>query len=258
MTPRPVGVITRGTTSNRRLRRADRWLVAHCDSLLRRPDLLVVDLGFGDRPTTTIELAMRLRRINPSVHVVGLDISTDRVTLAQAHLMPGLEFDVGGFELGGRRPHLVRAFNVLRQYDATDVDAAWQRMQQQLQPAGLILDGTCNEAGRLGAWVTLDAATPRSLTLALDPSQPPSAVAARLPKALIHRNIPGDPVHALLADLDAGWHHHAALAVFGNRQRLVAAIRDARSRGWPILDGPARWRRGEVTVSWRAVVSPTG
>lgn len=250
---RPVGVVTRGTTANRRLRRVDRWLIATHDALLRRPGLLVVDLGFGERPVTTIELADRLRRVNPSAHVVGLDVSADRVADAQHHVAHGLEFRVGGFELAGYRPHVVRAFNVLRQYDADGVPDAWRRMRDQVGDGGIVLDGTCDETGRLSAWVTLDATGPRSLTLALDPVTEPSAVAARLPKVLIHRNIPGEPTQALLADLDAAWHRHAGLAAFGARQRLAAVGRDVRDRGWPLLDGPARWRRGEMTVAWRAL-----
>lgn len=260
---RPLGVVTRGTTADRRLRRVDRWLIGTHGALLHRRDLLVVDLGFGDRPVTTVELARRLRRINPTARVVGLDISPERVETARAYRIHGLEFDglafdVGGFELGGRRPHLVRAFNVLRQYDAEAVSGAWQEMQRQLAPGGLILDGTVDEAGRLGSWVTIDEAGPRALTLAVNPDLPPSAVAARLPKALIHRNMPGEAINRLLADLDAGWRAHASLGVFGARQRLAAAGHDLRRQGWPLLDGPSRWRRGELTVAWRALGALSG
>ena len=253
---RPVGVVTRGTTASRRLRRVDRWLVAAHGPLLRRPDLHIVDLGFGASPVTTIELANRLRRINPGTRVVGLDISEARVAAAQAHAAPGLDFATGGFELAGHHPHVVRAFTVLRQYDAGQVPHAWRRMQRQLATGGVIVDGTCDETGRRAAWVTLDATAPQSLTLALDPLAEPSAVAARLPKVLIHRNVPGEPVHRLLTDMDEAWRRHAALGVFGARQRFVAVGRDLRARGWPLLDGPARWRRGEMTVAWRALEPP--
>ena len=256
MTAHPVGVVTRGTTGSRRLRRVDRWLIAAHSPLLRRPDLLVVDLGFGASPVTTIELTRRLRRLNPTARVLGLDISPERVAAAQSQATAGLGFAVGGFELAGQRPHLVRAFNVLRQYDADAVPDAWRRMQRQLAPGGLILDGTCDEAGRLASWVALDAMAPRSVSFALDPAVGPSAVAARLPKALIHRNVPGEPVHRLLTDLDAEWHLHSALGVFGARQRLAATSQGLRRRGWPLLDGPAVWRRGLLTVAWRALAPP--
>jgi hypothetical protein len=248
-----VGAITRGTTAPRRLRRVDRWLVAANPRLVATPRLLVVDLGFGARPFTTLELAARLRRINPGSRVVGLEIDHERVAAAAPFRTAHVEFAVGGFELGGRRPHLVRALNVLRQYDEDDVPDAWARMTAALAPGGLVVEGTCDEAGRLGAWVTLGPDGPASLTLAGDLAMTPSAVAARLPKALIHHNVEGEPVHDLLRALDAAWHRSAALSTFSARQRFAAAAAAVRGEGWPVLDGPGRWRRGELTVKWDAV-----
>jgi hypothetical protein len=96
---------------------------------------------------------------------------------------------------------------------------------------------------------------PVSLTLSvrLAGLQRPSQVAERLPKALIHRNVPGEGVHDLLRGLDDAWLRAAHLATFGVRQRWLAAVRGMREAGWPLLDGPARWRLGEVTVAWDAV-----
>ena len=94
---------------------------------------------------------------------------------------------------------------------------------------------------------------PTALTLAVDLAMAPSAVAARLPKALIHHNVPGQPIHDLLAALDAAWHRSVSLSTFSPRQRFAAAVATVRSDGWPVLDGPARWRRGEVTIKWDAV-----
>lgn len=261
MTPavasKPVGTVTRGTTSLRRLRRVDRWLFDTHPALVRTEGLVVVDLGFGALPVTTRELHARLRKVNRTAVVVGLEIDPDRVAAARSWTTEGLAFDAGGFELGGRRPHLVRAMNVLRQYDEAAVPQAWQRMTGSLAAGGLVVEGTCDELGRLGAWVTLDAAGPRALTLALDPHAAPSAVAARLPKALIHHNVAGEPVHRLLSDLDAAWRRAAPVGVFSARQRTAAAIAAVRALGWSVLDGPARWRRAELTVPWPAVAPRT-
>ena len=83
-----------------------------------------------------------------------------------------------------------------------------------LAPEGLMLEGTSNEVGRRAVWVTLDRQGPLTLTFSWAMAQvdPPSAIAERLPKVLIHHNVPGQPVHALLTDLDAAWHTHAHLA----------------------------------------------
>ena len=64
----------------------------------------------------------------------------------------GVEFGVGGFELAGLHPILVRAFNVLRQYPEDAVADAWDTMRAGLAPGGLILDGTCDEQGRLASF----------------------------------------------------------------------------------------------------------
>jgi len=249
----PLGVITRGTTARRRLRRVDAWLLATHPAVLCRPEMLVVDLGFGASAITTIELARAVRGRNPHAQVVGLDIDPARVEAASATGTAEVAFGVGGFELAGLSPHLVRAFNVLRQYDAADVGAAWQAMTSRLAAGGLLVDGTCDETGRLGAWITLDSRGPRSLTLLLDLAGSPAEVAARLPKALIHRNVPGEPVHALIQSLADEWTRAAPLSVFSPRQRFSAAAAALAAGGWPVLDGPSRWRRGELTVPWSAV-----
>lgn len=253
VTGAPVGVVTRGTTAPGRLRRVDRWLAATHPRLLATPRLLAVDLGFGARPFTTLELAARLRRLNPGARVVGLEIDAERVAAAAPYARSGVDFTTGGFELAGLQPHLVRALNVLRQYDEPDVAPAWERMAAALAPDGLIVEGTCDEAGRLGSWVTIGSGGPSSLTLAVDLAMAPSAVAARLPKSLIHRNVTGEPIRALISALDLAWHRSSPLATFSPRQRFAAAVASIRSDGWPVLDGAGRWRRGEVTLKWDAV-----
>jgi hypothetical protein len=101
----------------------------------------------------------------------------------------------------------------------------------------------------------VDAAGPVSLTLSwrLRGLETPSEIAERLPKALIHRNVPGERVHAWLSAVDRAWAHSAHHATFGVRQRFIATAGALRDAGWPLSDGPARWRLGEVTVAWDAV-----
>ena len=75
----------------------------------------------------------------------------------------------------------------------------------------------------------------------------------RLPKALIHRNVPGEAVHAYLEAVDSAWDRAAAQSSYGVRQRWVTACTGMREQGWPVLDGPRRWRLGELSVAWEAV-----
>ena len=214
---------------------------------------LVVDLGYGASPVTTVELFTRLRAVRPDVEVVGLEIDQERVDAAQEASRPGLSFRRGGFELAGLRPLVVRALNVLRQYEEAPAREAWDTLRGALAPSGLLVEGTCDEIGRRAAWVALDADGPRALTLAAHlPSLPrPSDLAERLPKALIHHNVPGSPVHALLTALDDAWDRSAPASVFGPRARWVATCE---ALSWPGAD-PRRARLGELTVPW-ATVSP--
>ena len=253
---RALGLPTRGTTNPNRLRRMDRWIAATLGGWLRgAEDPLVVDLGFGASAVTAVELAARLRRERADLRVVGVEIDPERVAAALASAdPPALTFARGGFELAGLRPALVRAANVLRQYPPADAAQAWRTMRARLAPDGLIVEGTCDELGRRACWVLLDATGPRTLTFAcqLAGLGRPSELAERLPKALIHRNVPGEPVHALLRDLDAAWDAAAPLRVYGPRQRWLATCAAVR-QDWPVRDRAARWRHGELTVDWSAV-----
>ncbi|MGC5019852.1 class I SAM-dependent methyltransferase [Micromonospora sp. DT47] len=255
---KPQGVVTRGTTNPNRLRRVDNWIVETCGDRLRAAaDPLVVDLGYGATPVTAVELRARLAAgVRADVRVVGLEIDPVRVTAAQpAADPPGLTFARGGFELAGLRPALVRAFNVLRQYDQGEVAAAWRTITDRLAPGGVLVEGTCDELGRLGGWLLVDAAGPRTLTLAarLTTLESPAQLAERLPKALIHRNVPGERIHDLIRALDDAWQAAAGYAPFGPRQRWVEAVSTLKRSGWPILDRPRRWRRGELTLPWPAI-----
>jgi hypothetical protein len=232
----------------------DNWMTATLrEHLLAAPDPLVIDVGYGATPVTAIELAARLSAVRPDVRVLGLEIDPERVAAAlPAAAPPRLTFARGGFELAGQRPALVRAANVLRQYDEAAAGQAWSTMRANLGPGGLLVEGTCDELGRLAAWVLLDGDGPISLTFACRlASLPwPSVLAERLPKALIHRNVPGEPIHRLLAELDLAWDAAAALSAFGPRQRWIAACA-ALQDGWPVQ--LSRCRYGELTVEWSAV-----
>jgi hypothetical protein len=254
---RALGLPTRGTTNANRLRRVDRWLLATQVPRLRdasRP--LVVDLGYGASAVTTLELVARLAPEVAGLEVVGLEIDPARVAAVEADRdPPRVDFRQGGFELAGLRPVLVRAFNVLRQYDEQSAARAWDTMRAALGPGGLVVEGTCDEWGRRAAWVALDADGPLTLTLSARVAdlRTPSELAERLPKALIHRNVPGQPVHDFLRAFDAAWAAAAGLSAFGPRQRWTAAVEAMAQQGWPFVGSSRRWRHGEVTVRWSAV-----
>jgi hypothetical protein len=246
---KPVGAVTRGTTNPNRLRRVDDFIAYRCaDPLTAAAEPLVVDLGYGATPVTAVELRRRLAAlVRPDVAVVGLEIDPVRVSDAQPYADPPLlEFRRGGFELAGLRPVVVRAFNVLRQYAEEEVAAAWAAMTGT---GAVLVEGTCDELGRIATWAVVGADGPHTLTLSarLSDLDHPATFAQRLPKALIHHNVPGTPIHDLLVALGAAW--DASATPFGARQRWLATVARFR-REWPVRDGPARWRRGELTVPW--------
>lgn len=264
-----VGQVTRGTTNTNRLRRVDRWIARH-PILRRTADPLVVDLGYGASGVTAFELEARLRRARSDVEVLGLEIDPARVARAREQLArvrageasfardARVSFARGGFEVpvpGGRRPAVIRAFNVLRQYDEHEVADAWARMASRLRPDGMLVEGTCDELGRISTWIEVGPdAAPRSLTISLRLAEldSPAVAAERLPKALIHRNVPGERVHDVIEALDREWTRAVAASAFGPVQRWRAALDALVAAGWPI-GGRARWRLGELTLPWEAV-----
>jgi len=235
----------------------DNWITSRLAAeLTAAPDPLVIDLGYGATPVTAVELLGRLRRVREDVRVLGLELDAGRVAAAQpVAAPPWLTFERGGFELHGHRPAIVRAANVLRQYDEDAAAEAWHTMCASLAPGGAVVEGTCDEIGRLAAWVLLDADGPRTLTFACRTEMlvRPARLAERLPKALIHRNAPGEPIHAFLRALDAAWDATAAMSSFGPRQHWIAACNRMAADGWSV--DVRRARHGEITVPW-TVVAP--
>lgn len=248
---RPVGQITRGTTGNNRLRRFDRWIAHLVAAQVRSASApLAVDLGFGAAPVTTRQWQRSLQVINPAAEVVGVEIDQGRVGAARG-IISAIH---GGFEIPtARTPLVIRAANVLRQYPRDEVGPAWELMAARLAEGGWLVEGTCDEQGRLASMLSIGAdAQPEWLTIScrLAGLQHPSQVAARLPKVLIHSNVPGTAIHRLLSDMDRAWD---AAPRWGARQRWIAMAGSLRAQGWAVRDGISRWRLGELTVPWGQV-----
>lgn len=258
-TKKPIGTITRGTTNPNRLRRIDRFIAAL--PLIRQTATpIVVDLGFGASPITAVELLSRLQKINQNTHVVGIEIDRERVERGLAVATNHLHFTHGGFETPlpvsiPQKADVIRAFNVLRQYDEAQVAEAWSQMQSRLTDRGVLVEGTCDEIGRLSSWVTLDKNGPQTFTISLRllGLDLPSKVAERLPKVLIHHNVAGEKIHEFLQALDLAWLSNAGLGAFSPAQRWVSTCKQMLAAGWPLVGDQKRWRLGELTIEWSAV-----
>ncbi|MCL6646342.1 MAG: class I SAM-dependent methyltransferase [Dehalococcoidia bacterium] len=226
MGTRPSGQVTRGKTAPNRLRLADTYLLVAERERLRRLAGPVVDLGFGDVPVTTAELFERLRRANTRAEVVGVEIDPERAERAQAFARDGLRFVRGGFNLPlgeGEVAGLVRAFNVLRQYDEGEVRAALETLAQRMAPGALLIEGTSDPFGRLACWWTWErtAARPTPAGRWAEPplrrvrlvfgqrlrffTEGPRAFQPYLPKELIHHAEPGGVLDRFFGAWERVW-----------------------------------------------------
>jgi len=194
---------------------------------------VVVDLGYGRVPITTVEWFKRLQEIEPRVRMVGVERDPDRVAAAQPMSEPGLVFRRGDFQLplGDDEPVvMMRAMNVLRQYEQDAALAAHEQMLAQMAIGGLLAEGTCDPPGRIMVVQILRKGTdgqPSSVGLLFARSFhgvfEPTDFQAVLPKHLIHRMQPGEPI----ATFFSAWSRAAArtrsVAEFGQKQFFVAA-----------------------------------
>ena len=199
---RPVGVVTRGTTNPNRLRRVRplagrRRGLAAARSPPRRPSSSTSATAPPRSPRWSCTTGWRGSAAD--VEVVGIEIDPDRVRAAQPleHGPASRSRSAASRSRSpdGRRPTVVRAFNVLRQYAEAEVGAAWdagpgaagsgraprRRHLRRDRAPGLLGRRRRDRAGQ-----------PDRVAAAARPG-PSVDVAERLPKALIHRNVPGRP-----------------------------------------------------------------
>ncbi|CAF1265897.1 unnamed protein product [Didymodactylos carnosus] len=150
-----LGVETRGKTAPNRLRRVDIFVMFYCRELLEKSNTMFVDVGFGSKNTTTIESIHRFRRINETLQVLGVEIDSKRVRDAQKDDNDLTHFRHGGFNLpiqNNETVYLIRAFNVLRQYETEDECANYCKiMGNYLEQNGILIEGTSDQFGRY--WV---------------------------------------------------------------------------------------------------------
>ena len=265
---RPQGQPTRGKTAANRLRRVDTFRLRYDPGLIARRDgpyarAFFVDLGYGFEPVTTLESVARLRVVNPTLPVLGVEIDPERVAAAQALAQPGVEFRLGGFNLplatwpdgAPETVRAVRAFNVLRQYEEPEVAPALARLAEGVLPGGLLVEGTSDPPGRVWvaqalrrtqaapgeeAWRREVLVFSTNFRSGFDPAhfQPV------LPKQLIHRVQPGEPVDAFFAAWKQAARATAAHRVWGPRPWFVAAAHVLAAMGYAVNLRPGWLRKG--------------
>lgn len=262
-THRPDGLPTRGKTAPGRLRRLDRLVLLLDGPLLRRrhgpwEDAAFVDLGYGETPTTTLESARAFRSVNPGLPVIGIEIDPARVASAAPFQDDRTRFRRGGFELPlepGESVRMIRAMNVLRQYPEDASGPAHAALLARLLPGGLLIEGTSSPDGDLLVVHRIRAGDPADHTVLFSvdpyglPAEGPRALQTRLPKDLIHRVVPGEPIADLMDAWDLAWRQARPAATFGPWAHWRAAIRELTRTRPDVVRRPGLARRGALL--WR-------
>jgi hypothetical protein len=249
----------------------DGFLLAYDPGLLRRTDgsfqtAFFVDLGYGDEPVTTVQSAKRFRRINPRLPVLGVEIDPDRVAHAQTYTDEHTSFRLGGFDLPVRAlpdgttetVRLIRAFNVLRQYEEPAVSSAYDRLSQYLLRGGLLIEGTSDPFGSIwvanlvrkpvhtrSAWEKEALVFSTNFRTGFEPGQ----FQAVLPKNLIHRVVPGEPIFDFLQAWKQAALETSPVRVWGSRQWFAASARKLGDQGYSV-SLRRKWLRRGVLI-WK-------
>lgn len=252
---KPQGQVTRGKTAANRLRRVDNFILLYEPSLLTRTDGLFadsmfVDLGYGFDARTTLESASRFRHLNPDLKILGVEIDKERVENALPFADEKTFFRLGGFNLplkDGERVRLIRAFNVLRQYDEADFAPAYERMAPGVIPGGLMIEGTSNPFGSIwcanlvrkketGDWGFEALVFSTNFHLGFDVGE----FQTILPKNLIHHVVKGEPIHDFFEAWKASTVETSAMKSFGSRQWFIAAAERMAGRGY-VIASQRKW-----------------
>jgi hypothetical protein len=259
---KPEGLPTRGKTASNRLRRVDNFILLYEPSLLTRTDglfteSLFVDLGYGFDARTTLESAARFRRVNPNLKILGVEIDKERVEAALPFADEKTFFRLGGFNLPlkeGEHVRLIRAFNVLRQYEEKDFAPAYERLAQYVLPGGLMIEGTSNPFGsiwsanvarktlesdsllsragelEIGVWRLEALVFSTNFRLGFDVEE----FQTILPKNYIHHMILGEEIYDFFEAWKASARETSAMKTYGAKQWFIASAEALARKGYKV------------------------
>jgi len=214
---------------------------------------MFVDLGYGFDARTTLESASRFRHLNPDLKILGVEIDRERVENALPFSDEKTFFRLGGFNLplkDGEYVRLIRAFNILRQYEEEDFAPAYERLAQYVLPGGLMIEGTSTPYGQI--WTAnlvrkLEMGKPAlpgkveewdmealvfstNFRLGFDVEEFQTV----LPKNLIHQMVKGEPIRDFFEAWKASAAQTSAMKTYGARQWFIAAAERMAERGYTV------------------------
>ncbi len=238
-------------------------MVASCPELLDGRGA-IVDVGYGETPITTIELARAVQQVNAEVRVFGIERETPTAEsqvrhVDQLHQLHQHSPSPRGGEGRGEGVTLlagdfatcaslapaavVRAMNVLRGYREEEVEEIHAALGAGLVEGGLLLEGSTDTEGHVTVvWVMRKrsgALVREALLFHTDFTRGFSPWLFRdwLPRDLRRRAQPGTAIHSLLA----AWDSQVPGDVSDARARFVASVRGGVvATAWEIDHGFAR------------------
>lgn len=223
-----------------RLAALDAWLIASCPHLLDGRGSLV-DVGYGESPVTTRELAEAVRALNPALRVIGVERKPPAAPVPELELLEG-DFTTCA-TLGPTA--VVRAMNVLRGYREDEVPAIHAALGAALVEGGLVLEGSTDTEGHVTVASLLrrrgGELVREGLLFHTDFTRGFSPWLFRdwLPRDLRRRALPGSAVYALLTRWDA---QARASSAKDPRRRFVSSVAGIlEATPWELEHGFARW-----------------
>lgn len=185
-----------------------------------------------------------------------MEIDKERVEAAQPFADEKTFFRLGGFNLplqNSERVRLMRAFNVLRQYEEKDFIPAYERLAEYVLPGGLMIEGTSNPFGsvwaanlvrktlsdsllsskedlRIGAWRIEALVFSTNFRLGFEVEE----FQTILPKNYIHRMAAGEPIYEFFEAWKRSTAETSHAKVFGWKQWFTASAERLFEKGFKV------------------------
>lgn len=216
-------------------------------------DAAVVDVGMGECPWTTLDLARAVRSVQRGLRVVGVEVDARRALAAKEIAGAEIDVRVGGFALAVvEQWRVVRAVNVLRQYSPGEVSIAHAALSEGLVPGGVILEGTSSKRGDSFAVLVL-----RRMATGLAREAlvfhcagvrgfAPILLRDVLPRDLRRGVVPGTRLHELFSEWTRAWQRvrsdDPSRSFADSAFELAGRMPDVEADAWLVARGLCVWR----------------
>jgi hypothetical protein len=182
--------------------------------------------------------------VNPNLKILGVEIDRERVEAALPFADEKTFFRLGGFNLPlqtDETVRLVRAFNVLRQYEEQDFAPAYEQLAEYVLPGGLMIEGTSTPFGQIwsanlarraenASWKMEALVFSTNFRLGLEAEE----FQTILPKNYIHRVVEGEPIHDFFQAWKRSMAETSPAKTFGLKQWFIASAESLAKKGFDV------------------------